>query len=454
MPDSLPVRELYCPSHFGNSYEVALPREMGDLLSEARFWGFNRFADWFDTIDLYDVYRGPHRLYNMPEAMWERKFSNFTVAGKLGLDLSLVITPNHVFSDQVTPQNEAVKGEHVFGQLVCPSKPGVTEMIVRNYRNLFEDFARRGLKLRSLEACPYDYGGCDCDACKPWIVAFGKLYREIALAAKEVFGEIEAGLIGWWWSDEDHKAFTEWADREAPGLFPSFAHYILYGTTSYPQRPIPQGTRDRAFVHIGYGEKGGLDVYGHWGAPIAPTRIETTVRELFARGAEGYCAYSEGICDDVNKALLAGLSSGQYARADEVLQAYAERYLGPDIEGWAQWLRSMGDVSSVNPAEARKLFDRLAQEASPSWRLEQLDLRLVMTEADAEVRRHAEWNSERMAAAERFWAAKERLYRWVWRLGLLRHIFRFEANAPDWYTGYLQARGQQDAAETRIRPDA
>jgi hypothetical protein len=149
MGTTLPVRELYCPSHFGNSYEVALPREMTGILTEAKFWGFNRFSDWFDTIDLYDVYRGKSRLYNMPEAMWNQKFQNFVAADRAGLELALVITPNHVFSNQVTPENRAVEGEHIFGQLVCPARPGVTEMILNNYRNLFADFARRGLRLRA-----------------------------------------------------------------------------------------------------------------------------------------------------------------------------------------------------------------------------------------------------------------------------------------------------------------
>ena len=32
---ALAIRELYCPSHFGNTYEVTLPNEMTALLSEA-----------------------------------------------------------------------------------------------------------------------------------------------------------------------------------------------------------------------------------------------------------------------------------------------------------------------------------------------------------------------------------------------------------------------------------
>jgi hypothetical protein len=44
---ALAVRTLYCPAHFGNSYESALDGEMQELLHEACVWGFTRYADWY-----------------------------------------------------------------------------------------------------------------------------------------------------------------------------------------------------------------------------------------------------------------------------------------------------------------------------------------------------------------------------------------------------------------------
>lgn len=440
----LAVRELYCPSHFGNTYECALDNEMRAILSEAKFWGFNRFSDWFDTIDLYDVYHKKHALFNMPEAMWARKFANFAIAAELGFDLALVITPNHVFSDQVTRDNEAVKtSDHIFGQLVCPSKPGVTEMILGNYRNLFADFARRGIALRSVAACPYDYGGCQCDHCRPWIVAFGKLVKAIVETGRTYFPSLDADLIGWWWTDEDHRDFTAWAEREAPGFFRSMAYHIRYNTAEYSVRPVPAGCGERAFVHIAYGENTTIDdTYGHYGPTIAPDRLEKTIRHLAARKALGFMAYSEGAFDEINKALVAGLSSAQFANADEVLEAYAKRHLGPDAQGWCAWLRLMADASKIDPAKAQALFERLSGQAKPGWRLEQLRERLNLFLADARVRGGKDWTADRVAAARDFWAAKERLFRRVWGLGLTRAIFRFDRTVPDWYPEYLQLRGK------------
>lgn len=435
----LATRELYCPSHFGNTYEATLPNEMANLLAEAKFWGFNRYSDWFDTIDLYNVYEKKPNLFNMPEAIWGRKFANFKCAAEQGLGLGLLVTPNHVFSNQVTPANEAKKNLYIFGQLVCPSKAGITEMILENYRRLFQDFADQGLHLESITGAAYDYGGCVCDQCRPWIVTFGKLFKQIGELACEFFDPISVELCGWWWSDEDHREFTKWANAEAPGFFKALSFHLLYGVTDYEVRLIPDQCREKAFVHIAYGEKSSADSYCHFGANIAPVRLEKTVKYLVSREAAGFLAYSEGDHDDINKAIVAGLSSGRFRSASEVLETYADRHFGSDPAGWSEFLHLMGDFETIDVSKCRLLFDRLAQGGG--WRLQQLAERLNMAEAHQAVVAEDTWTPTRFTAAEAFLAAKERLYRDVWRLGLQRHSFRFEDALPKWYDEYAKLKG-------------
>ena len=81
---TLRVRELYGPSHFGNAYLVAGPQEMRAILSETRYWGFNRYSDWFDTVDLLNPYGRHDEHFNTPEAVWAQKFSHYTTAASLG----------------------------------------------------------------------------------------------------------------------------------------------------------------------------------------------------------------------------------------------------------------------------------------------------------------------------------------------------------------------------------
>jgi hypothetical protein len=446
MKTALRVRELYCPAHFGNSYEVAGRNEMHAILSEAKHWGFNRYSDWFDTVDIRNPYAKHDGLFDLPEALWAQKFNNFATAASLGLELGLVVTPNHVFMDQVTPENEAMKlPGRIFGQLVCPSKPGVVDLILENYRRLFADFAARRLTLASISAGAYDYGGCDCPDCRPWIATFGCLTQRIVTLAREFFPRAAAELWGWWWSDDDHRDFTAWADREAPGFFTALAYHLPYGVTAYQKRPIPAGCKARAFVHIGYGETRGIDVYGHYGPAVAPRRLEQTAAFLDQEEADGFLAYSEGDCDDINKAIIAGLTSAQYGSADTVLRAYTARHFGGDEGAWSTWLSSMGDVQKVDPARTRKEFDQLAATAKPGWRLAALGEKLTMIEADAAVRAQPEWNDAKLRAARAFWDAKERLWRGVWKLGLGRHAFKFDWLAPDWHKEYTQRAGQRPA---------
>jgi hypothetical protein len=48
--NTIVVHELYAPKHFGNSYEVMGELEMRDLLTEAVYWGFNRYGDWVRCV--------------------------------------------------------------------------------------------------------------------------------------------------------------------------------------------------------------------------------------------------------------------------------------------------------------------------------------------------------------------------------------------------------------------
>jgi hypothetical protein len=95
-------------AHFGNSYEVLGPNEMRQIIAEAKFWGFNRYGDWFDTDDCKDPFASGH-TYGLGDALWNAKRLNYGSAQNLGLLRDLVITPNHVYVDQCLPGLLATK---------------------------------------------------------------------------------------------------------------------------------------------------------------------------------------------------------------------------------------------------------------------------------------------------------------------------------------------------------
>ncbi|NMC19619.1 MAG: hypothetical protein GYA33_04295, partial [Thermogutta sp.] len=187
------VRALYAPAHFGNSYEVMGPNEMRRLLTEAGEWGFNRYGDWFDMEDCSDPF-AQKNLYQLAHAMWDRKKANYQTAQSLGLACDLIITPNHVYVDQCREDLAAVQGGRIFGQLICPSKPEARRIILADYENLFRDLAAAGVRLSAVAAAPYDFGGCGCERCKPWILTFAELTREIHALAERYHPGVELDM--------------------------------------------------------------------------------------------------------------------------------------------------------------------------------------------------------------------------------------------------------------------
>ena len=445
------TRILYAPGHFGNSYEVMGEGEMRACLEEASHWGFNGYADWFDTVDCSDPFASPH--CNLGTALWDRKKAHFQTAQALKLPCYLLITPNHVYLDQCRPDLEATKTNRIFGQLICPSKPEARAIILKNYENLFADLAKAGVKLRGLSAGPYDYGGCACEACQPWILTFAALCREVHALAERRHPGLEMHFIGWWWSEEEHRLFAEWADREAPGWAKSIALHIPYGKVDVSKAPLPKGCERHAFVHIGYAEAASpRDMYGHLGPVIAAERLEHTVAALAKHGCTGVVAYSEGVYEDVNKALLGGLASGRFRSADAVLEAYAMRYFESGdrtAPRWAAWLRAWGQPYAVDVkaaiAELRKLY---GTNPAPSWRLAQWEAKARLMQCHAAIGNGAEWPEERLAAVEAFWREQEQMHREIYGLGPLRHILNRRFSPFPWYKGWAAHKAQ--SAGTRM----
>jgi hypothetical protein len=450
---ALPYREIYCPAHFGNSYEAMWPREMAAYLAELKWWGFNRYADWMTATDVTNPYASD-ALWTLGQEQLERKKKAFAAAAALGMGLNLAITPNHVYLDQLRPELAATKSERISGQLICPSEPAVRRIILDNAKAIFGDLARSGIRLSAFTASPYDYGGCACERCRPWVVTFARLCREIHAIAARHHPAIEPWFCTWWWTAEEYAQVRDWAEAEAPGWLKAMALHLDYDQTRLAEVAVPAGCRKLVFFHNGYGDtRQHNDIYTKYGPVIAPWRLPQTLADVAAQGAQGYQAYSEGVYDDCNKALLAGLSSGRFATAAEVLGAYAERYLGAAPErgaAWGAWLSQWGDRTRVEVERAAGEFEALSREATASWRLEQWRSKVRLEALDRAIGTPAgasDWTEAKLALAEAFWAEQERLNRGVYRLGPVRHIFAPKFAAPTWFASWQKAAGGDRACD-------
>jgi hypothetical protein len=448
-PSSTPrfaVRELYAPGHFGNSYEVMGQYEMRRYLAESKRWGFNRYGDWFDMADCSDPFAKP-RIVMLGGALWEQKKRNFLTAQALGYDCELILTPNHVFIDQCRPDLLAKKNRRIIGQVICPSNPEARALILKNCENLFADLAAAGVRLKSITSYPYDFGGCDCEKCRPWIITYAKLMRAIHSRAEHFHPKLENHVCGWQWTRQEHEQLAEWADREAPGWIKSIYLHIPYGKTGVTDVPLPKGCERRAFVHIGYsdyfrtGERD-RDLYGHFGPVVAPVRMTQTVDDLAKAGVTGVAAYSEGVFDDANKALLVGLASGHYRTADEVLQDYARRHFGakdPQAAKWAKWLAAWGSPFDVDPREMAEQLQQLTNQSNArEWRRRQWELKVDLMRLHKAIGAGKEWTPERLKAVDDFWRVQEQIRRGLWGLGPQRSIFERRCTYAAWYPGWAK----------------
>jgi hypothetical protein len=439
---SCTYRELYGPAHFGNSYEAMGDNEATELFAEARWWGFTAYGDWPDAADLRNPDGGGH-AWLMPQALMERKVRSLLLAQRAGLETNLVVTPNHVWMDQVTIDNAAVQlPNRMFGQLICPSKVEARRLILENHKRLFNRLYTAGITLNSISFCPYDYGGCACPNCAPWILTFGHLARDIIQIARGLFPTIRPRLVGWWWTAEDHVLFNAWAGIEEPGLFCSLSRHVPYGATAPGEHgDLPRGCDPHLFIHIGYPDQRGKpsDCYGPWGPMVAGHRLPQTLDWMAANHHDGFVAYSEGISDDVNKAIVAGIGSGLFSNAEAVLRCYAERYFGAsnrDSADWAHWLADWSDPFARDLTIARRDFDKLSVGAKSGWRLDQFACKLRLFETNEMVHRSPVGSVERQTAKAKFASEQERLYRDVWGLGLVRHVLHPRSHPPLWSEEY------------------
>ncbi|MCX6901214.1 MAG: hypothetical protein NT105_21265 [Verrucomicrobia bacterium] len=453
-----PIRECYCPAHFGNAYEAMWPREMAAYLGEMKWWGFNRYGDWITTTDVCNPFTSD-AFWDLAKEQLDRKKKAFLAAQELGLALNLIVTPNHVYLDQLRPHYAAVKGPRIQGQLICPSHDEARKIIRENFEHWFGSFAASGIRLSAFTAFAYDYGACGCEKCKPWILTFARLMKEIHAIAEKHHPGIEPWFCSWWWTTEEHALLNDWAAKEAPGWLKAITLHIEYGQTKFKDVPVPAGCRKLAFVHIGYGDnKDARDIYAKWGAVIAPTRIPATLAGIAERGADGFQAYSEGVFDDCNKALLAGLGSGQYKEPAHALRHYAKRYFGtpPNMaDRWADWMLPWGDRTKANLRVARFQWDQLSRTVKPTWRLAHWRCKMELESLDRQIGqpKDDEWTPEKLKLADKFWSEQEYLQRNIYKLGPVRHVFTPKFMPPFWYDSW-QRKVQSAPKQQQMQKEA
>lgn len=304
---AMPLRGIYFATHFHNWYHEAPIEEIERYVEELALWGTNTVMVWFDQHH-YNGLADP-----AAQAMLARLKAVLNAAKRIGLQTGLGVLANEGYANSpIELRADWTAGHNGYHHPpqghyhveLCPSKPGGQELILREFEEKLCAFADIGLDYIWL--WPYDQGGCTCPRCAPWGAnGFLRLAEPEARLFKLLYPAGQVILSTWYF---DHFTDGEWAGlSQAFAQPPDWCDYLLiddYGD-AFPRYPlehgIPGGLPAVSFPEISMYR---CTPWGGWGANPLPNHLQALWQPLGNLLSGGF-PYSEGIYEDLNKAICA-----------------------------------------------------------------------------------------------------------------------------------------------------
>lgn len=323
-----PMRGIYLATHFNNYYEAASPEEIEHYVDELALWGFN-----------YMSLAYPHWQYtgaDDPAAlrMTEHLKRTMAVAKRVGMRVCVGDSLNGGYKSTPkellrTPVPDPLGRHGNFGVNLCPSKPAARQLLLKTWEQLLDRFADPGLDFVSY--WPYDEGGCGCKDCWPW---GGRGYLSLARSVSEIvrkkYPHIQV-IVSTWTFDTppdgeweslaktlaEDKSWADWIQADAHEDFPRFPL----------ERGVPGGLGLLNFPEI---SMWGQSPWGGYGANPLPARLERLWNQTEGKLAGG-TPYSEGIYEDMNKAISSQFYWDPKHSAIDTVREYASYEFSPDV---------------------------------------------------------------------------------------------------------------------------
>ena len=398
---SKPFRGMYFASHFHNYYHDAPITEIERYVEDLALWGFNTLTVWFDM----------HHFNGMadPRAqeMVKRLCGLLGAAKRVGMRTSLSMLGNEAYADSPRELRADVTGLWAFGVELCASKPAAVERMLGWFDETFAAFA--AVQPDYLTIGPYDQGGCVCEGCRPWGGnGFLKMSRAIAPVFRRHSPDGKIILATWLFDFDRHVHKGDWnglvraLDKEPPWF-----DMILAGThngrlSDYLQKhPVPGGLPLIGFPEI---SMRGMTPWGGFGANPEPAHLQGVWKEWGPRVVGGF-PYSEGIYEDINKAIVSQFYWSDRPAEETIREYVAYEYAPSAVEPVLEAIRLLeanqerswkgGDFilprttlvmsKDHGAARARKLLEEaeadLPAAVQSSWRWRVLMLRGLIDEA-------------------------------------------------------------------------
>ncbi len=383
------LRGMYFATHFHNWYHVAPEGEIARYLEDLALWGVNALMTCFPFVNLQD--------WNDPQASLAidmlKKYAR--IAKELGLQFGTGVnntffkgTPANIRATPL-PDPTHRRGNH--GNPVCPSNPEGLKYILDNSRELFQRLADTGLDF--LVHWPYDEGGCACEKCRPWgSNGYLKVSRATTQLGREYFPNLKSVLSTW--------LFDTPPEGEWQGLSGSLAKengwvdYILADShEEFPRFPLDSGVPGNLPL-LNFPE---ISMWGNWpwggaGANPLPSRFQRLWDQV-KQVVQGGFPYSEGIYEDMNKAVTVQFYWNRNQSAQSTLAEYTAYEFGPGVTedslalveiletvAGSSYMKQPVDTHKVLHAYdlAESIKKRLPDWAKQNWKWEILYLRTVL----------------------------------------------------------------------------
>lgn len=383
------LRGMYFATHFHNWYHQASEPEIVRYLEDLALWGVNALMVCFPMINLRD--------WNDPDAQVALDMMRHYGKAAKGLGMrfatgvgntAFINTPDQLRATRL-PDPTHRRGNS--GHPVCPSIAEGHDYILECYRPLYEGLAETGLDV--LVFWPYDEGGCACAQCAPWgSNGYLKLSRDMTAAAKRIFPDLQTVLSTWMFDtppEGEWQGLADYLKTEGDWL-----DYILADShEEFPQYPLEKGVPGGRPL-LNFPE---ISMWGNWpwggaGANPLPGRFQRLWDQ--SKGVvRGGFPYSEGIYEDMNKAVVAQFywNPGQSART--TLEEYIAYEFGPGVSQEVLALVDLLEENAgrayqkqpVDPATAERslaladaVHSQLPAWGRSNWRWEILRLRAIL----------------------------------------------------------------------------
>lgn len=383
------LRGMYFASHFHNWYHQASEPEIARYMEDLALWGVNAVMVIFPMINLQD--------WNDPQA--EPAMAMVRQYAKTARDLGLMFAtgvnntmfigaPKHI---RAMPLPDPTHRRGNSGHPICPSDPEGHAYLMANTRQLYEKLSDVGLDI--VVFWPYDEGGCACEKCMPWgCNGYLKLSRDMARLGKSYFPNLKTVLSTWMF---DTPPEGEWRGlTEALAKNEEWLDYILADAhEDFPRYPLEAGVPGQRPL-LNFPE---ISMWGNWpwggfGANPLPSRFQRLWDQV-KQGVSGGFPYSEGIYEDMNKAVAVQFYWNRDQSARETLKEYIAYEFGPGVTEDVLVIIDLLETAAGNAyqkkpvdTEAVKRAFRLAEFvnarlpnwARRNWRWELLRLRTAL----------------------------------------------------------------------------